>query len=38
VDGVVYINRGRASAGDIVPVGITEAHDYDLVGGIEGPA
>jgi ribosomal protein S12 methylthiotransferase len=38
VDGVVYINRGRASAGDIVPVGITEAHDYDLVGGIAGPA
>lgn len=35
VDGVVYVNEGDdASAGDIVPVKITEAHVHDLVGGI----
>ncbi len=34
VDGVVLINEGTASPGDIVPVKITEAHAHDLVGGI----
>ena len=34
VDGVVLINDGMASAGDLVRVRIEEAHDYDLVGGI----
>jgi hypothetical protein len=32
----VYVNRGTARAGDIVPVQIEQAGDYDLVGGIEG--
>ncbi len=34
VDGCVYINEGIADPGDIVMVRITEAHIYDLVGGI----
>jgi len=34
VDGVVLVNDGVASAGDLVRVRIEEAHDYDLVGGI----
>jgi ribosomal protein S12 methylthiotransferase len=34
IDGCVYINDGTASPGDIVTVRITEAHIYDLVGGI----
>jgi ribosomal protein S12 methylthiotransferase len=34
IDGVVYINQGAAAPGDIRPVRITEAHDYDLVGEI----
>jgi len=34
VDGQVLINEGSATVGDIVPVRITEAHPYDLVGGI----
>ena len=34
IDGVVLINDGTASVGEIVPVLISEAHDYDLVGGI----
>lgn len=34
IDGCVYINEGEASPGDIVTVRITEAHIYDLVGGI----
>ncbi len=34
IDGCVYINEGRANPGDIVKVHITEAHIYDLVGGI----
>lgn len=38
IDGVVYINDGVASPGDFVTVRIEEAHDYDLVGGIVGPA
>lgn len=35
VDGQVLINKGKAMVGEIVPVHITEAHTYDLVGGIE---
>jgi ribosomal protein S12 methylthiotransferase len=41
IDGKVYVNRGQARAGEIVPVVIEQAGDYDLVGGIagaEGPA
>jgi len=34
VDGCVLINDGIASPGDIVPVAITDAQVYDLVGGI----
>jgi ribosomal protein S12 methylthiotransferase len=34
IDGCVYINEGGASPGDIVTVRITEAHIYDLVGGV----
>ncbi len=34
IDGCVYITDGQASPGDIVPVYISEAHIYDLVGGI----
>ncbi|MDC0980095.1 30S ribosomal protein S12 methylthiotransferase RimO [Bdellovibrionales bacterium] len=34
IDGVVYINDGAAKTGDIVPVRITDSHDYDLVGHI----
>ncbi len=34
IDGVIYINEGRAAAGEFCTVQITEAHDYDLVGGI----
>ncbi len=32
VDGCVYITAGNLRAGEIVPVRITEAHTYDLVG------
>lgn len=32
VDGVVYITDGEPKIGEIVPVRITEAHYYDLVG------
>jgi ribosomal protein S12 methylthiotransferase len=32
VDGRVLINRGRARAGRILPVRLTEAHPHDLVG------
>ena len=32
VDGVVYVGRGTLQPGKLVPVMITEAHDYDLVG------
>jgi ribosomal protein S12 methylthiotransferase len=32
VDGVVYITRGTAQAGEIRRVAITQAHDYDLAG------
>jgi len=41
IDGKVYVNRGQASPGQVVPVFIEQAGDYDLVGGIagaEGPA
>lgn len=34
IDGCVYINDGQAMPGDIVPVRITEAQIYDLVGEI----
>ncbi|MDA8161605.1 MAG: 30S ribosomal protein S12 methylthiotransferase RimO [Desulfobacteraceae bacterium] len=34
VDGVVYINEGTASAGELVKVDITGSHIYDLVGRI----
>lgn len=34
VDGRVLINRGYAEVGGIVPVRITEAHPYDLVGEV----
>lgn len=36
IDGVTYINDGEAKVGDLVQVKITEAMDYDLVGGIVG--
>jgi ribosomal protein S12 methylthiotransferase len=36
VDGRVLINEGEGVAGEIMPVLITEAHEYDLVGGIVG--
>ena len=41
IDGKVYVNRGEARVGEIVPVEIEQAGDYDLVGGIvgaDGPA
>ncbi|HEY6911691.1 MAG TPA: 30S ribosomal protein S12 methylthiotransferase RimO [Myxococcales bacterium] len=41
IDGKVYVNRGEARAGEVVPVEIEQAGDYDLVGGIvgaDGPA
>ena len=34
IDGIVYINEGIASCGDIVSVKITDSHIYDLVGKI----
>ena len=34
VDGLVLINEGTATAGDFHTVEITEAHEYDLVGGV----
>jgi ribosomal protein S12 methylthiotransferase len=34
VDGVVYLVEGEAAAGALVPVEITEAHPYDLVGRV----
>jgi ribosomal protein S12 methylthiotransferase len=34
IDGCVFINDGTASPGDIVTLEITEAHTYDLLGGI----
>ena len=35
IDGQILINEGTATVGEIVPVHITEAHTYDLVGSIE---
>jgi ribosomal protein S12 methylthiotransferase len=34
IDGITYINDGTAKIGDLVPVLISESHDYDLVGAI----
>ncbi len=34
IDGVVYINEGTASPGDLVKVAITDSSTYDLVGHI----
>ena len=34
VDGCVYISAGEVKVGDIVPIRITEAHVYDLVGEV----
>lgn len=34
IDGITYINDGEAKVGDIVQVQVTDAMDYDLVGGI----
>ncbi len=36
IDGKVYVNRGQAAPGQIVPVLVEQAGDYDLVGGIAG--
>jgi ribosomal protein S12 methylthiotransferase len=36
IDGKVYVNRGQARPGEIVPVEIEQAGDYDLVGGMVG--
>lgn len=35
IDGVVLINDGQASPGQMVKVRITDSHDYDLIGSIE---
>ena len=38
IDGIIYINEGVAEIGQIVPVKITDSHDYDLVGEmVSGP-
>jgi ribosomal protein S12 methylthiotransferase len=34
IDGCVYITSGQVRPGDIVPIQITEAHTYDLVGEV----
>ena len=34
VDGQVLINKGEGKVGAIMPVRITEAHTYDLIGEI----
>ena len=34
IDGITYINDGQAKVGDMVQVTVTDAMDYDLVGGI----
>ena len=34
IDGCVYITSGQVHPGDIVPVQITEAHTYDMVGEV----
>lgn len=38
IDGCVIINEGRAAPGDFVECEITQAHDYDVVGRVVGPA
>ncbi|MBX3020414.1 MAG: 30S ribosomal protein S12 methylthiotransferase RimO [Bdellovibrionales bacterium] len=37
IDGVTYINEGEAKIGEMVQVRITDAMDYDLIGGIVRP-
>ena len=37
IDGVTLINEGTARVGEIVDVEITDAMDYDLIGGIAAP-
>ncbi|MGN7612415.1 30S ribosomal protein S12 methylthiotransferase RimO [Magnetococcales bacterium HHB-1] len=34
IDGITYINRGHAKAGDLVMLRITETYEYDLMGEI----
>ena len=34
IDGCVLITAGQVNSGDLVPVRITEAHVYDLVGEV----
>ena len=34
IDGITYINEGEAKVGEVVRVKITDAMDYDLIGGI----
>jgi ribosomal protein S12 methylthiotransferase len=34
IDGLVYLNAGRARVGEIVDARVSEAHGYDLVAGI----
>ena len=36
IDGKVYVNRGQAAPGQVVPVLVEQAGDHDLVGGIVG--
>jgi ribosomal protein S12 methylthiotransferase len=38
IDGVTYINDGKADVGDTVQVKITDAMDYDLIGEIVSPS
>jgi ribosomal protein S12 methylthiotransferase len=38
IDGVTYINEGEAEIGQMVEVLVSDAMDYDLVGGIISPA
>lgn len=37
IDGVTYINDGQAKVGEMVQVRITDAMEYDLIGGIVAP-
>jgi ribosomal protein S12 methylthiotransferase len=34
IDGITYINDGKASPGDLVTIGVEDSMNYDLVGGI----
>ena len=38
IDGLTYITDGTASPGDLVPVRIEQANDYDIAGAISEPA